>query len=134
MKVIDIPNDVDERLREWGSYFKDRRRYMRCGSAEGNYRRHADDPDPDGWGAVERPVPTKPKERNWVLRAIKTNELILNLPIVQRWCVTYAFAYPGLPKFVVLRCIKKFSGRQLSWSAFLDQVDMGRLRVWSQIR
>ncbi len=68
------------------------------------------------------------------MRAIETNDLGMKLPVVQRWCVTYAFAYPGLPKFVVLRCVKRFTGRQMTWQVFLDQVDMGRMRVWAQIR
>lgn len=60
--------------------------------------------------------------------------MVMRLPLLQRWCVTYAYAYPGLPKFVVLRCLKKYTGERVNWKVFLDQVDMGRIRIWAQIR
>jgi hypothetical protein len=68
-----------------------------------------------------------------ILRAIETNGAIMQLQLVQRWALTYAYAYPGLPKFVVLRALKKFTQRRLSWQQYLDQVDIGRLRVWAEL-
>ena len=128
-----VPEECDERLKEWASFFKDRRRWLRCGSAEGRFRRFAGDPDPEGWGEPEI-APTAPQRpRDWVLRAIETNEVIMKLPIVQRWAITYAYAYPNLPRFVVLRCMKKFTKRSLNWREFLDQADLGRMRVWAFI-
>lgn len=128
-----LPEECDERLREWASFFRDRRRWLRCGSLEGRYKRVAGEPDPEGWGDPES-VPTKPpRPKDWILRAIETNEAIMQLQLVQRWCLTYAFAYPGLPRFVVLRALKKFTKRHLTWQAYLDQVDIGRLRVWASL-
>lgn len=128
-----IPEECDQRLREWADYFRDRRRWLRCGSAEGRYKRFADDPDPEGWGEPES-VPKPPERpRDWVLRAIETNGAIMQLQLVQRWALTYAYAYPGLPRFVVLRALKKFTKRHLTWNQYLDHVDIGRIRVWTHI-
>ena len=128
-----VPEECDERLREWASYHRDRRRWLHCGSAEGRYRRHADDPDPEGWGEPERAPKPPERPRDWVLRAIETNGAIMQLGLVQKWCLTYAYAYPGLPRFVVLRAIKKFTKRHLSWREYLDQTDIARIRVWAAL-
>lgn len=129
---LQIPPEVDERLREWAAYHRDRHRWLRCGSAEGRYKRIAGEDDGEGWGDPESaPTVTVARPRDWILRAIETNVAIMGLQLVQRWAITYAYAYPGLPRFVVLRAIKKFTKRRLSWREYLDQVDIGRIRVWS---
>lgn len=129
-----IPEECDERLRDWGAYFRDRRRYMRCGSLEGRYVRRAGEDDGEGWGDVESaPEAIRARPRDWILRAIETNEAIMQLQLVQRWAVSYAYAYPGLPKFVVLRALKKFTKRHLTWKEYMDQVDIGRFRVWAHL-
>jgi hypothetical protein len=128
-----IPDEVDTRLREWGDYFRDRRRLARCGSAEGRFKPHSDDYAIEGWGEPGAVPQMPPRARDWVLRAIETNDAIMKLQLVQRWCVSYAFAYPNLPRFVVLRALKKFTQRRLSWQQYMDQVDIGRLRVWAHL-
>jgi len=121
--------DVEERLHEWSAYFKDRARLQKCGSIEGNFKRHASDPDPDGWGQVAAPEIKTPRVRDWVLRAIQTNEAVVKLPPVQRWSITYHYCYPALPRFVVLRAVKRFTKTHITWRVFQDQVEIGRLRV-----
>lgn len=129
-----VPDECDERLRLWGDYFRDRRRWLRCGSLEGHYRRRAGEDDGEGWGDVEAaPEALRARPRDWILQALETNDAIMQLQLVQRWAVTYAYAYPGLPKFVVLRALKKFTRRHLNWREYLDQVDIGRVRVWTTI-
>jgi hypothetical protein len=129
-----IPHECDERLREWADYHRDRRRWLRCGSLEGRYKRIAGEDDGEGWGDIEiAPQAVRTRPRDWILRAIETNGAIMQLQVVQRWALTYAYAYPGLPKFVVLRALKKFTQRRLSWQQYLDQVDIGRLRVWAEL-
>lgn len=122
-------SNVDERLPEWAAYHKDRARLQKCGSLEGNYQRHAGEPDPDGWGEPTVPAQKPIRERNWVLRAIKTNEAVMQLNIVQKWCVTYHYCYPGLPRFVILRAVKRFTKRHLTWKDFQDQVEIARFRL-----
>lgn len=125
-----VPPEVDERLREWAAYHRDRRRWLRCGSAEGRYKRIAGEDDGEGWGDIESaPQVTVARPRDWILRAIETNAAIMQLQVVQRWALTYAYAYPSLPKFIVLRAIKKFTKRHLNWQAYLDQVDIARIRL-----
>lgn len=107
---------------------------MRCGSLEGRYKRIAGEDDGEGWGEIESaPEAVRARPRDWILRAIETNGAIMRLHLVQRWALTYAFAYPGLPKFVVLRALKKFTKRHLTWKQYMDQVDIGRLRVWAAL-
>jgi hypothetical protein len=128
-ETFQIPPEVDERLREWADYHRDRRRFMRCGSLEGRYKRVAGEDD-EGWGEIESaPQATRARPRDWILRAIETNEALMKLQIVQRWALTYAYAYPGLPRFVVLRALKKFTRRHITWRQYLDQVDIGRIRL-----
>lgn len=128
-----IPEEADQRLREWADYFRDRRRWLRCGSAEGRYKRFAGDPDPEGWGEPESAPRAPERPRDWVLRAIETNGVIVSLPRVQRWAVTYAYAYPNLPRFVVLRAMKKYAKRHLTWREYLDQADLARMKVWAHL-
>lgn len=130
MKPHDLPNDIDERLWEWGTYFRDYRPTGRCASLEGRYQRHSDDLSEEVSEEV-REAPKRPRARNWVLRAIQTHEAIQQLDRKYKWALTYAFCYPGLPKFVVLRCMKKYTGRRYAWQAFLELVDIARMRVWT---
>ena len=126
--------ELDERLKEWAAYFKDRRRYSAIGSAEKKFQPHSEDYAKEGWGDPTPPPATPARPRNWVLRAIETNDAIMQLEPVQKWSITYAFAYPGLPRFVVLRVIKKFTGRRLTWNQYLEVVDIARMRVWTFLR
>lgn len=127
---LQIPEEVDERLREWAFYFRDRKSFESCKSIEHRYKPHSDDYAVEGWGDVETsPVPAKPAYQ--LLRALQTHEAIQKLQLVQRWAITYAFCYPSLPRFVVLRCMKKYVGRRLGWQAFMEQVDIGRMRLYA---
>lgn len=126
--------EVDERLREWASYFKDRHKYSSIGSAERKFKPHSDDYAKEGWGDPAPPASYPQRPRNWVLRAIQTNDAITTLEPVHKWSLTYAFAYPNVPRFVVLRVIKKFTGRKLTWNQYLDCVDIARMRLWTLLR
>ena len=50
------------------------------------------------------------------------------------WAVTYSYAYPHLPKGMVLRVMKKWTGRRLSWKDFQDHVQIGVYRVAALLR
>lgn len=130
MKRDYLPSDIDDRLWEWAAYFRDYRPMGKCGSLEGRYQRHSDDLAEES----SEPVPEArkpPRPRNWVLRAIETHEAIAQLDKQYKWSLTYAFCYPSLPKYVVLRLMKKYTGRQISWSRFLETLDIARMRVWT---
>lgn len=129
-----IPEEVDERLKEWGAYFKDRASKSQLGSAESRYKPHSDDYAAEGWGDPEATPAPPPRPRNWVLRAQEVQDVITGLAKSVEgkryaWVLTYAYAYPYLPRFVVLRCIKKFTGSRITWSAYLDMIEIGRYRV-----
>lgn len=125
-------DDIDERLREWAHFFKDRRRFDHCRSIEHRYHRKAGDADPDGWGDIE----AAPVQRaTFILpRAIQTHEAVMQLVKVQKWSVTYAYCYPALPKGLVLRCMKKWVGKPVSWKVFLEQVEIARYRVAAALK
>lgn len=53
----------------------------------------------------------------------------MQLPKMQKWSVTYAYCYPALPRGMVLRCMKKWVGRPVSWKIFTEQVEVARYRV-----
>lgn len=122
--------EADELLREWAWYFRDRRSFDRCKSIESRYKRASEDGDPDGWGDMDSAPKTAPARSYSVLRAMKTQDVLINCTtLIQRWAITYSFAYPGLPRFVVLKCMRKWTGRRLNWQSYLDQLDIGRCRV-----
>ena len=127
--MAEIPEIVDERLWEWGRYFRDRGRLETCGSAEKYFRAHSEDFAAEGWGEQEKAAPVKPAKPGAVLEAIRTNEVVMGLVPVQKWGVTYWYCYPGSPRFVVLRGVKRFTGHRLNWQRYLEQVEIARLRV-----
>lgn len=120
----DLP-DIEERLREWAMHFKDRRRFERCRSIENRYTRMPG--DDDGYGDYEA-APQRRMHIN-VLRAIETHEAVMQLSKIQKWSITYHYAYPNLPRQMVLRCMKKWVGIPVTWKAFVEQVEIGRYRV-----
>lgn len=122
---------VDERLWEWGRYFRDRGRFETCGSAEKYFRAQSEDFAAEGWGEMEKAVPVRGTRPGHVLEAIRTNEVIMRLAPAQKWGLTYHFCYAGLPRFVILRCLKKWTKRRLTWKQYLEQIDLGRMRVWA---
>jgi hypothetical protein len=121
-------SDIDELLREWANFFRDRRRFEHCRSIEHRYQRKAGDADPDGWGDVEA-APKPPRPNFILMRALETHEAVMQLPKVQKWSITYAYCYPSLPKGMVLRCMKKWVGRPVSWKVFIEQVEIGKYRI-----
>ena len=130
-KDLQIPSEVDENLRLWATYFRDYRPTGRCMSLEGRYQRHSDDLAEEGVSEEAREAPKPPKPRDWVLRALETHEAIQQLERQYRWALTYAFCYPSLPKHLVLRLMRKYTGRTYGWGKFQDLVDIGRMRVWT---
>lgn len=124
---------TDELLREWGHFFRDRRQFERCRSIEHRFRATSEDFGPDGWGDEEAAPKTQPRGSYSLRRALQTHDALQLLKPIQKWAVTYAFAYPGLPKFVVLRCMRKWTGRRLNWQGYLEQLDLGRFRVHGAI-
>jgi hypothetical protein len=120
-------SDIDERLREWAFFMRDRRRMESCRSIEHRYRPSSEDFAREGWGDDEAAPTAKP---NFVLlRALETHEAVMQLSKIQKWSITYAYCYPGLPRGMVLRCMKKWVGRQINWKTFQEQVEIGRFRV-----
>ena len=73
-------------------------------------------------------APTQPKALN-VLRAIETHEAVMTLNHMQKWSVTYHYCYPHLPRGLVLRCLKKWAGKPVTWKVFIEQVEIARYRV-----
>jgi hypothetical protein len=128
--AIQVPEEVDERLREWASYFKDRKRWERCKSIEHRYTPHSEDYAAEGWGDMES-APAAPKPPVSVLRAIQTNDLIQQLDKKYKWAITYGYCYPSLPKHLVTRLMKKYTGIRVSWNAYLEILDIGRMRVYA---
>ena len=124
---------TDELLREWGHFFRDHRRVERCRSIEHRFRATSEDFGPDGWGDLESAPRSAPKHSYSLLRACFTHDAVQQLPVVNKWAITYGFAYPSLPKFVVLRAMRKFTGRRLNWQGFLEVLDIGRYRVSTTI-
>lgn len=125
---------TDERLREWAFFFRDRKKLERCKSIEHRFRAQSEDFAAEGWGDMDAAPSVKPGRSYSVLRAEETEDSIRRLDRIYRWAITYAYCYPGLPRFVVLRCMRKFTGRRLSWQAYLDALDIGRFRLHTTIR
>ena len=121
---------TDERLKEWGRYFRDRRMAGRCRSIEHRFRATHEDYEQEGWGEPGAPVVRLPIN---LQRVLKTHEAIMSLDIIYRWTLTYAYAFPSLPRFVVLRCMRKFTGRRLNWQSYLEALDIARFRLHTTI-
>lgn len=124
---------VDELLREWGYFFRDRRRLEHCRSIEHRFRATSDDFGADGWGDMESAPRNAPRASYALQRALETHEAVQQLAPLNKWAITYNFAYPSLPKFIVLRSMKKWTGRRLNWQGFLEALDIGRFRVHTTI-
>jgi hypothetical protein len=121
-------DEVDELLREWAHFFRDRKNLESCRSIEHRYKPHSDDYATEGWGDMEA-APQTTKRSYALLRALETHEAVMQLPKTQKWALTYHFCYPHLPRGMVLRVMKKWIGRHISWKTFQEQVEIGRCRV-----
>lgn len=131
MRPIDLPDETEQRLREWAWYFRDRRyRQQTCASAEKGYRRHSGDFEGDGVGEIVAPRQTTPRGSYSVLRAIQTGECISrSVDLPGRWALTYGYCYPGLPRHVVLSSMRRRTKHRINWGRFLDLLDAARVRV-----
>lgn len=134
LKPYDLPADLDERLWEWGYFFRDRKRLEHCKSIEHRYRRTSGDADPDGWGDIEATPKAAPAKSYRLPRAVEVHEVIQTLDKKYKWALTYGYCFPGLPRHLVLRLMKKFTGSHLNWNRYLDVLDIGRIRVYSLLR
>jgi hypothetical protein len=124
---------TDEFLREWAHFFRDHKFREHCRSIEHRYKPHSDDYALEGWGDDEAAPSVKPGASYSLRRALTTHEAIRKLDRIYAWSITYAYCYPHLPRFVVLRCMKKYTGRRLNWKAYLDVLDIGRCRLHTTI-
>ena len=120
---------TDERLREWGHFFRDHKFREHCRSIERRFRAQSEDYAREGWGDDEAAPSIKPGASYTLRSALLTHEAICQLDRIYKWALTYGYCYPSLPKFVVLRCMKKYTGRRLNWKAYLDVLDIARVRV-----
>ena len=133
MKRDLVPEETDELLREWAHFFRDLKRLEHCRSIEHRFRARSEDYAAEGWGDAEA-APRALPARSYSLRsALKTHDAINQLERLYKWALTYGYCYPGLPKFVVLRCMKKYTGRRLNWAGYMDTLDIGRIRVHTTI-
>lgn len=127
---IKLPDELDERLKEWARYFRDRRRLERCRSLEGRFNPFNPGSWDAGWGDPEAvPAYLPPVVMPRVLR---THACVQSLPSKsQRWSITIGYCYPSLQRYQVLKILRKYTGRRFNWNGYLDELDMGRMRVWA---
>ena len=131
MKAWDLPPDLDERLWEWAHHFRDRKSLERCKSIEHRFKATSDDFAAEGWGDTDAAPRVAPARSYSLRRALETHEVIQQMDRLYKWVLTYGYCYPGLPRFIVLKALRKFTGRRLTWDAYLDTLDIGRMRVYS---
>lgn len=125
---------TDELLKEWAWFFRDRVRLERCRSIEHRYRATSEDFAAEGWGDMDAAPRIQPARSYKLLLALETHEIIQSLDRLNKWALTYGFCYPHLPRFVVLRCMKKFTGKRLTWTGFSDLLYLARCRVHARYR
>jgi hypothetical protein len=128
------PPELEDRLIEWSRFYRDRHRFTKCASIEGNFNPHAPGAWDSGWG--ELGAPTAPLPAIDVLRAIQTNEALISLGgdstgKVYKWAITYHYCFAGLERWRILKAIRKYSGRRLNWKQYGEALDIARIRVWT---
>jgi hypothetical protein len=135
MNARHTPNlgDTDQRLREWGWFYRDRKSLNHCRSIEHRFRATSEDAAVEGWGDMDAAPSVNPGRSYSVLRANQTHDAILELDRIYRWALTYAYCYPSLPRFIVLRCMRKFTGRRLNWRSYTEALEIGRFRLYTTI-
>ena len=117
---------VDERLKAWARYFKDRHHYQSCGSLEKFFRATSEVCEAEGWGEPSVPRAEAPLDLRSVLQ---THDGIHTLSQSQRWAITYGYCYPGLERWRVLKLMRKYTGRRFTWNEYLGEIEIGRFRV-----
>lgn len=125
-------DEIDQLLREWAYFFRDRKRFERCKSIEHRFQAHSEDFAAEGWGDMEAVREQRPIYV--LLRAFRTHEALMRLPKIQKWALTYAYCYPGLQRVMVLRLMKKWAGVQVTHKLFQEQVEIGRFRVYAWLK
>ena len=132
MRPVNTPPELDDRLREWGHYFRDRFfRRRTCASAEKLFRATSDDFGPSGWGDNES-APRTQQPPSWTIRrALETHDYLHRLDLHYRWALTYAYCYPNMDKYRVLTAMRHRTRKRLNWNQFLESVDVGRIRLWA---
>jgi hypothetical protein len=125
-------SEVDELLKEWAFFFRDRKRMEHCRSIEHRFQPHSEDYAKEGWGDMESSP--KAKGTYQLLRALQTHEALMKLPKIQKWALTYAYCYPGLARGLVLRVMKKWVGQRVTWRVYQEQIDIGRFRVYAWLK
>lgn len=123
--------DTDERLREWAHFFRDRRSLERCRSIESRFRASSEDFSIEGWGDMDSVPSVRPAASYSLLRAVRTHDAVQQLDRTYKWALTFGFCYPSQPRYLVLRLMKKYTGRKFSWPAFLEALDIGRIRIYT---
>lgn len=121
---------VDERLKAWARYFKDRHHFQSCGSGEKLFRAASEDFAREGWG---EPSPPEVKPLLDLPSVLQTHSAIQLIPKSQRWAVTYAYCYPSLARHMVLKLMRKYTGRRWRWADYLREVEVARMRVASYL-
>jgi hypothetical protein len=130
---IQFPVELDERLEEWARYFKDRHHYSRCASIEGRFNPHAPGSWDSGWGDPGAPSAIRPEVK--LSRVLQTHACVMGLPKPDyKWAITYAYCYPHLEKWLVLKCLKKYTGRRSTWNQYLELLEIGRMRIWGALQ
>jgi hypothetical protein len=129
----DLPPDLEERLWEWAWAFRDIKRSEKCRSIEHRFRATSEDFAAEGWGDTEAAPRVQPARSYSLRRAIETHEVIQQLDKKYKWALTYGYCYPSLPRGIVLRCLKKFTGSRLTWKTYLEILDIGRIRVYAML-
>lgn len=120
---------VDERLRAWSRYFKDRRTYSRCHSIEGRFDAFAKGCWDEGWGSQDEIPPASVPPILDLPSVLQTHAAVGLLVRPQKWSVTLNYCYPTLSRWQVLKIMKKYTGRRFSWRSYLNELDIARLRV-----
>jgi hypothetical protein len=128
-REIQLPAELDERLKEWARHFRDRRRLERCKSIEGRFNPHAPGSWDSGWGDPEAVPSYLPPI---VLpRVLRTHACVSSLAKPGKWAITLGYCYPGLQRYQVLKILRKYCRKRFTWNAYLDELDMARLRIWA---
>jgi len=131
VRAWELPSEVDERLREWAHFFRDRRRLDHCRSIEHRFRARSEDFAEEGWGDYEAVLRQRSTYR--LDRALETHEAVQRLERGPKWAITLWFCYASLEKWRTLSTLRKYTGRRLNWRAYEDLVDAGRMRVWAML-